>query len=78
MKKYDVAILGGGGAGMAVTVATRDAWLPLSDFRFGSQEICCNDSSRNTERKMNPDSFDARRASTPCKKNMAVSVGLQC
>jgi succinate dehydrogenase/fumarate reductase flavoprotein subunit len=39
VEKYDVAILGGGGAGMAVTVATRDAWLPLSDFRFGGQEI---------------------------------------
>jgi hypothetical protein len=77
VEKYDVAILGGGGAGMAVTVATRDAWLPLSDFRFGSQEMC-NDSSRNTEQKMNPDSFDARRASTPCKKSMAVPVGLQC
>jgi succinate dehydrogenase/fumarate reductase flavoprotein subunit len=39
VEKYDVAILGGGGAGMAVTVATRDAWMPLSDFRFGSLDI---------------------------------------
>jgi hypothetical protein len=36
----------------------------------------CNDSTRSTEQKMNLRSFDARKASTPCGKSIAVFTAL--
>ncbi|MES0117882.1 hypothetical protein NKK52_18110 [Mesorhizobium sp. C277A] len=68
---------------MAVKVARPAAGLSEAKVEARDLGSSCpnqtgrNNSSGNNEQKVNPCSFDARKASTPCKKSMAVPVGLQ-